>query len=283
MALVAFGCEDLQQGTQGGSESENGNENTPGTDIGNEDTGTETMRFPTLWGIGEDSKPVFDKEGTEVSTFEMLSFNIFEDDLEGIEEHCDSLVWTVKDTEGSHVIVPNNNLVGKTNEWTHYFTKAGNYETYLDAWKDNKVIKRSVFYVKVKDSGKDFLHMNWADMTRGSCKEQSSALQRQSFKAYYHEDDSGHPYLEITVLGVLEDELVLYDFITEIYGAPTHTANDDTLMSYYQKYCQAKQADESPVAVWSHDPNLVVLVSVNDEQGNPERYLLHVERLIVIK
>ena len=80
MALVAFGCEDLQQGTQGGNESENGN------------TDTETPKFPTLWGIGEDSKPVFDKEGTEVSTFEMLSFNIFEEDLEGIEEHCDSLV-----------------------------------------------------------------------------------------------------------------------------------------------------------------------------------------------
>ena len=54
-------------------------------------------------------------------------------------------------------------------------------------------------------------------------------------------------------------------------------------MSYYQKYCQAKQADESPIAIWSHDPNLVVLVSDNDEQGNPERYLLYVERLIVIK
>ena len=80
--------------------------------------------------------------------------------------------------------------VGKTNEWTHYFTKAGNYETYLDAWKDNKVIKRSVFYVKAKESGKDFLHMNWADM--------------------------------------------------------------------------------------------VVLVSDDDEQGNPERYILHVERLIVL-
>ena len=274
MALVALGCEDLQQGTQGGNESENGNENTPGT---------ETLKFPTLWGIGEDSKPVFDKEGTEVSTFEMMSFNIFEEDLEGIEEHCDSLVWTVKDAEGSHVIVPNNNLVGKTNEWTHYFTKAGNYETYLDAWKDKEVIKRSVFYVKVKESRKDFLHMNWADMTRGSRKEMSSALQLQSFKAYYHEDDAGHPYLEITVLGVLEDQQVLYDFITEIYGVPTLTADDDTFMGYYQKYCLAKKADESPIAIWSHDPNLVVLVSDDDEQGNPKRYLLHVERLTVIK
>ena len=272
MALVVFGCEDLQQGTQGGNE--NKNENTPGT---------ETLKFPTLWGIGEDSKPVFDKEGTEVSTFEMMSFNIFEEDLEGIEEHCDSLVWTVKDAEGSHVIVPNNNLVGKTNEWTHYFTKAGNYETYLDAWKDKEVIKRSVFYVKVKESGKDFLHMNWADMTRGSRKELSSALQQQSFKAYYHEDDAGHPYFEITVLGVLEDQQVLYDFITGIYGAPTLTADDDTFMGYYQKYCLAKKEDESPIAIWSHDPNLVVLVSDDDEHGNPERYLLHVERLIVIK
>lgn len=274
MALVVFGCEDLQQGTQGGNESENENENTPGT---------ETLKFPTLWGIGEDSKPVFDKEGTEVSTFEIMSFNIFEEDLEGIEEHCDSLVWTVKDTEGSHVIVPNNNLVGKTNEWTHYFTKAGNYETYLDAWKDKEVIKRSVFYVKVKESRKDFLHMNWADMTRGSRKELSSALRKQSFKAYYHEDDAGHPYFEITVLGVLEDQQVLYDFITGIYGAPTLTADDDTFMGYYQKYCLAKKADESPIAIWNHDPNLVALVSDNDEEGNPERYLLHVERLTVIK
>ena len=271
MALAVFGCEDLHQGMQGGNESENGN------------TGTETPKFPTLWGIGEDSKPVFDKEGTEVSTFEMMSFNIFEEDLEGIEEHCDSLVWTVKDAEGSHVIVPNNNLVGKTNEWTHYFTKAGNYETYLDAWKDKEVIKRSVFYVKVKESRKDFLHMNWADMTRGSRKELSSALRKQSFKAYYHEDDAGHPYFEITVLGVLEDQQVLYDFITGIYGAPTLTADDDTFMGYYQKYCLAKKADESPIAIWSHDPNLVVLVSDDDEHGNPERYLLHVERLTVIK
>ena len=270
MALVVFGCEDLQQGTQGGNESEN----TPGT---------ETLKFPTLWGIGEDSMPVFDKEGTEVSTFEMMSFNIFEEDLEGIEEHCDSLVWTVKDAEGSHVIVPNNNLVGKTNEWTHYFTKAGNYETYLDAWKDKEVIKRSVFYVKVKESRKDFLHMNWADMTRGSRKELSSALRKQSFKAYYHEDDAGHPYFEITVLGVLEDQQVLYDFITGIYGAPTLTADDGTFMEYYQKYCLAKKEDESPIAIWSHDPTLVVLGSDNDEQGNPGRYLIHVERLIVIK
>ena len=274
IALVAFGCEDLQQGIQGENESENENENTPGT---------ETLKFPTLWGIGEDSKPVFDKEGTEVSTFEMMSFNIFEEDLEGIEEHCDSLVWTVKDAEGSHVIVPNNNLVGKTNEWTHYFTKAGNYETYLDAWKDKEVIKRLVFYVKVKESRKDFLHMNWADMTRGSRKELSSALRKQSFKAYYHEDDAGHPYFEITVLGVLEDQQVLYDFITGIYGAPTLTADDDTFMGYYQKYCLAKKADESPIAIWSHDSNLVVLVSDDDEHGNPERYLLHVERLTVIK
>lgn len=274
MALVVFGCEDLQQGTQGGNESENGDENTPGN---------EALKFPTLWGIGEDSKPVFDKEGTEVSTFEMMSFNIFEEDLEGIEEHCDSLVWTVKDAEGSHVIVPNNNLVGKTNEWTHYFTKAGNYETYLDAWKDKEVIKRSVFYVKVKESRKDFLHMNWADMTRGSRKELSSALRKQSFKAYYHEDDAGHPYFEITVLGVLEDQQVLYDFITGIYGAPTLTEDDETFMGHYQKYCLAKKADESPIAIWSHDPNLVVLVSDDDEQGNPERYLLHVERLTVIK
>ena len=270
MAFVAFGCEDLQQGTQGGNESEN----TPGT---------ETLKFPTLWGIGEDSKPVFDKEGTEVSTFEMMSFNIFEEDLEGIEEHCDSLVWTVKDAEGSHVIVPNNNLVGKTNEWTHYFTKAGNYETYLDAWKDKEVIKRSVFYVKVKESRKDFLHMNWADMTRGSRKELSSALRKQSFKAYYHEDDAGHPYFEITVLGVLEDQQVLYDFITEMYGTPTLTADDDTFMGYYQKYCLAKKEDETPIAIWSRDPNMVALVSDNDGLGNPERFLLHVERLMVIK
>lgn len=274
IALVAFGCEDLQQGIQGGNESENENENTPGT---------ETLKFPTLWGIGEDSKPVFDKEGTEVSTFEMMSFNIFEEDLEGIEEHCDSLVWTVKDAEGSHVIVPNNNLVGKTNEWTHYFTKAGNYETYLDAWKDKEVIKRSVFYVKVKESRKDFLHMNWADMTRGSRKELSSALRKQSFKAYYHEDDAGHPYFEITVLGVLEDQQVLYDFITEMYGTPTLTADDDTFMGYYQKYCLAKKEDETPIAIWSRDPNMVALVSDNDGLGNPERFLLHVERLMVIK
>ncbi|MBQ7772268.1 MAG: hypothetical protein IJ402_06055, partial [Bacteroidales bacterium] len=79
------------------------------------------------------------------------------------------------------------------------------------------------------------------------------------------------------------DQQVLYDFITGIYGAPTLTADDDTFMGYYQKYCLAKKADESPIAIWSHDPNLVVLVSDNDEQGKPERYLLHVERLIVIK
>ena len=274
IALVAFGCEDLQQGIQGGNESENENENTPGT---------ETLKFPTLRGIGEDSKPVFDKEGTEVATFEMMSFNIFEEDLEGIEEHCDSLVWTVKDAEGSHVIVPNNNLVGKTNEWTHYFTKAGNYETYLDAWKDKEVIKRSVFYVKVKESRKAFLHMNWADMTIGSRKELSSALHQQSFKAYYHEDEEGHPYFEITVLGVLEDQQVLYDFITEMYGTPTLTADDDTFMGYYQKYCLAKKEDETPIALWSRDPNMVALVSDNDGLGNPERFLLHVERLMVIK
>ena len=272
MALVVFGCEDLQQGTQGGNE--NKNENTPGT---------ETLKFPTLWGIGEDSKPVFDKEGTEVSTFEMMSFNIFEEDLEGIEEHCDSLVWTVKDAEGSHVIVPNNNLVGKTNEWTHYFTKAGNYETYLDAWKDKEVIKRSVFYVKVKESGKDFLHMNWADMTRGSRKEMTSVLRQETYKVFYYEDDAGHPYFEITVLGVLEDQQVLYDFITEMYGTPTLTADDDTFMGYYQKYCLAKKEDETPIAIWSRDPNMVALVSDNDRLGNPERFLLHVERLMVIK
>ena len=97
------------------------------------------------------------------------------------------------------------------------------------------------FYMMLNSIGKDFLHMNWADMTRGSRKELSSALQQQSFKAYYHEDDAGHPYLEITVLGVLEDQQVLYDFITGIYGAPTLTANDDTLTSHYQKYCQEKR------------------------------------------
>ena len=107
----------------------------------------------------------------------------------------------MKDAEGSHIIVPDNNLVGKTNEWTHYFTKAGDYETYLDA----------------------------------------------------------------------------------LYGAPTLTADDEALMSHYQKYCLAKKADESPIAIWSHDPNLVVLVSDDDEQGKPERYLLHVERSRTIK
>ena len=101
-------------------------------------------------------------------------------------------------------------------------------------------------------------------------------------KTCYHEDDAGHPYLEITVLGVLEDQQVLYDFITGIYGAPTLTADEEALMSHYQKYCLAKQADESPIAIWSHDPNLVVLV-LDDEQGKPERYLLHVERLTTIK
>jgi len=73
-------------------------------------------------------------------------------------------------------------------------------------------------------------------------------------KTYYHEDDAGHPYLEITVLGVLEDEQFLYDFITGIYGVPTLTADDESLMSHYQKYCLAKKADESPIAIWSHDP-----------------------------
>lgn len=139
------------------------------------------------------------------------------------------------------------------------------------------------FYMKLNSIGKDFLHMNWADMTRGSRKELSSALQKQSFKAYYHEDDAGHPYFEITVLGVLEDQQVLYDFITGIYGSPTHTANDDTIISYYQKYCLAKKADETPIVIWSRDPNLVVLVSDDDDQGKPERYLLHVERSTTIK
>ena len=127
------------------------------------------------------------------------------------------------------------------------------------------------FYMKLNSIGMEFLHMNWADMTRGSRKELSSALQQQTFKAYYHEDDAGHPYFGITVLGVLEDQQVLYDFITEVYGAPTLTADDETLMSHYQKYCLVKKADESPIAIWSHDPNMVVLVSDDDEQGKPER------------
>ena len=271
MVLAVLGCEDMNQGTQG----ENGNEP--------ENEGTETLELPTLWGVGEDSKPILDKDNIEVSEFELISFHISEDELEGMDERCDSLVWSVKDGEGSHIIAPNKKLVGRTNEWTHYFTKAGDYETYLDAWKGNEIIKRSTFNVKVNKSGKDFLHMNWADMTRGCRKEMTSVLRQETYKVFYYEDDAGHPYFEITVLGVLEDQQVLYDFITEMYGTPTLTADDDTFMGYYQKYCLAKKEDETPIAIWSHDPNLVVLVSDDDEQGNPERYLLHVERLTVIK
>ena len=271
MVLAVLGCEDMNQGTQG----ENGNEP--------ENEGTETLELPTLWGVGEDSKPILDKDNIEVSEFELISFHISEDELEGMDERCDSLVWSVKDGEGSHIIAPNKKLVGRTNEWTHYFTKAGDYETYLDAWKGNEIIKRSTFNVKVNKSGKDFLHMNWADMTRGCRKEMTSVLRQETYKVFYYEDDAGHPYFEITVLGVLEDQQVLYDFITEMYGTPTLTADDDTFMGYYQKYCLAKKEDETPIAIWSHDPNLVVLVSDDDDQGNPERYLLHVERLTVIK
>ena len=69
MVLAVLGCEDMNQGTQG----ENGNEP--------ENEGTETLELPTLWGVGEDSKPILDKDNIEVSEFELISFHISEDEL----------------------------------------------------------------------------------------------------------------------------------------------------------------------------------------------------------
>ena len=53
MVLAVLGCEDMNQGTQG----ENGNEP--------ENEGTETLELPTLWGVGEDSKPILDKDNID--------------------------------------------------------------------------------------------------------------------------------------------------------------------------------------------------------------------------
>lgn len=274
MAAFALGCVDLNQGTTGGNEGE------PGTEPENGNAGQETVKFPTLLGMGED-KVAFDRKGTEVSTYEVVSFHIFEDDLVSLEDRCDSLVWTVKGADGSHIIVSNEKsqtpAQGKQNDWEHYFAKAGEYETYLDTWKDSEIVNRDVFLVTVRDSERDFLHMNWADMARGSRKELCSALMEQKFKIFYRENDDGSPYMEIIALSVAEKRQVLYDFMVEAYGDPAMAADDDKLREYYEANFLARKPDECPIAIWCHEPNQVVLLAVNDEQGNARRHLLHIE------
>lgn len=281
MAAFALGCVDLSQGTTGGNEGEPGTEPENGnTGQENGNAGQETVKFPTLLGMGED-KVAFDRKGTEVSTYEVVSFHIFEEDLVSLEDRCDSLVWTVKGADGSHVIVSNEKsqtpAQGKQNDWKHYFTKAGEYETYLDTWKDSEIVNRDVFLVTVRDSERDFLHMNWADMARGSRKELGSALMEQKFKIFYRENDDGSPYMEIIALSVAEKRQVLYDFMVEAYGDPAMAADDDKLREYYEANFLARKPDECPIAIWCHEPNQVVLLAVNDEQGNAIRHLLHIE------
>lgn len=303
MAAFALGCVDLNQGTTGGNEGEPGTEPENGnTGQENGNSGQEVVKFPTLLGMGED-KVAFDRKGTEVSTYEVVSFHIFEEDLVSLEDRCDSLVWTVKGADGSHIIVSNGKprtpTQGRQNDWEHYstkaseyasqfcpsstidwkhyFTKAGEYETYLDAWKDNEIVNRDVFLVTVRDSERDFLHMNWADMARGSRKELSSALMEQKFKIFYRENDDGSPYMEIIALSVAEKRQVLYDFMVEAYGDPAMAADDDKLREYYEANFLARKPDECPIAIWCHEPNQVVLLAVNDEQGNARRHLLHIE------
>ena len=86
-----------------------------------------------------------------------------------LTECYDSIIWKASNVEGSYKIFEYDIDEGSSyhhfiSSWAHHFTLPGSYDTYILAYKDNKVVYGDTVSVKVTNN-KEFLGFNWKDVT----------------------------------------------------------------------------------------------------------------------
>ena len=110
--------------------------------------------------------PELKAKRTEGNIFDGMEFYLSGELPGKLAEHCDSLVWTVEGLEGRTLIHGTTGGTVKTMfSWTHWFQLPGEYDTYLNAYKDGERIYSDTLKVSLGNE-KDFLKHNWSEITK---------------------------------------------------------------------------------------------------------------------
>lgn len=222
--------------------------------------------------------------------FDIMDFYLYNEGTQSItmkelDTVCDSIVWTVKGQNGSYQI-----FYYKADEgyyeshlnmkWGHCFKFPGEYESYLTAWKGNKVVSRNSLDITITDD-KDFLGYNWKDITKTSQAWTSYVdIFNSSPNLRTTSDLNGTvPSVEVRVYN--EDNAQqfneLYNYFCKLYSQPMYEDQKekqkmfklyDELFSKEKKY-----PNDYPCAIWVTERVNFVLLMLQDES----QYVVYAE------
>lgn len=202
----------------------------------------------------------------EINIFEMTVFSVSPErsaTLLKIKDSCDSIVWWISDLQGRFNILRSNSF---TFQWSHNFFLPGEYETYLLAYKDNKVIYGDTVSINVTNN-KDFLGYNWKDIKGplGHSTGYVDALSDTEFSTYQsvHNDI---PYVRFFVWNDCEEssDKILSGHINRLYGTPKYRKEDgELLLQKYKELFNYKKEEAVPETIWITPTSRIVLLKVS--------------------
>lgn len=209
----------------------------------------------------------------EINIFEITVFSVWPDrsaTLLDIREPCDSIVWWISDLEGSFNILRPNSF---TFQWGHNFFLPGEYQTYLFAYKDNKIIYGDTVSINVTNN-KDFLGYNWVDIegSVGHGVGYHSVLSDYELGTY-QSIHNNVPGVTFSIIGnnFGGNDRILSGYIHKLYGAPKYKKEDgESLLGKYNELFNYKQEEASPETIWITPTSRIVLLKVPYRLDNRE-------------
>lgn len=213
--------------------------------------------------------------------FDFMDFYIYNEGtqpilLKELDAVCDSIVWTVKGQNGSYQVFYHKADEGYHEDhlsmgWGHCFKFPGEYEAYLTAWKENKVVSRDSLDITITDD-KDFLGYNWTDITKTSQAWTSYAdVLGSSLALMVTSDLNGTvPSVEVRVFN--EDNIQnyneLYNYFCKLYSQPTYDDQKEKqkIFKLYDELFseQKKYPSDYPCAIWVTERVNFVLLMLED-------------------
>lgn len=214
----------------------------------------------------------------EGNIFELMEFYLYNDSPEPIpilyelSSLYDSIVWSVKGQDGGYQVF---NFKGHGTHlvmgWAHCFRFPGKYETYLTAWKDDKVVSREASLDVTITNKKDFLKFNWEDITETSkiWTGYIDVLGINPYLATTYDLNGTIPSIEMRASKetFAKSHDILYSYLCELYGEPTYE-DEEEKQNIFQLYDelfskQKKYPDGYPHAIWVTDRAHIVLLEVD--------------------
>lgn len=221
--------------------------------------------------------PTLISDNSEGNIFELMSLHLTSEIpivMDELVNVYDSLVWTVKGQEGSfkvfyHINEEDYHEESLTFEWGHCFQLPGNYETYLTAWKDNRIISSNQYNITIHNN-KDFLNYNWEDITENSSNSQgyTDILGSNTEISTSFGLNNNIPFIKVSKI---YDDLIprhedLYNLFSQLYGSPTYEEEihgQDYMTELYNKLFSKQKSypNDRPFAIWTTErANFVLLL-----------------------